>query len=992
MSARRASLWPAGWLVLLVTMAFAWGGPALAQEKPRAEDLAEKIRRLEAQRQIPCRDVEDLMGWLIAGGTGYDLLEKGRLQAYTEAKEKLTARLAQFSLGDAKSGAPAGPLVKEFIALQERAAQAGLLAEGPVPADRRRAVRQQGWQQFFFEAEVGSAAAENKQKTRIELEEDYEKLVERWNTSRREYEQWDSTELKATREALVRQALAVSSVRQDYWKKQGQLSDLALSGKYVHCLGEITILTSRPASADDLFEFYVPGKPNTVDGLPGMGFRLGPPADYGRELAQQKIGDFPFQLHLKFNRNTYLKLEADLLEIKIKGKEEAALAIGRAAKNYAMLAFPLLGLQLKTAEWVGGEEVEKAQAKVAGFGFGVVYKVTEGFAPIGDLLIHIGTHPIDSAERVWGAAQKVPGLVEKIAADPTIRASDLKAISDGLRRVLVEKPLENLGAGGLEVLKDLASPNRFAPKEGESLLNRVNRMEAQLDSVEKVERGADTLQAVAALTLDVLTTGAQAKLGKTVTDLAKKGFFELSDLALKKEVAAASARALQAEAKIGGVKIAAELEGKLAKQAEAVDGLIAKQEKLAQEVATAVTDAPPKLLPGKAVEANGVLKVKLAGGGGVELGTGEPLGEALGSGATSKFYTSAKDSNMGVRMTALNTPEGRMAHMLDEKGREAVEKLNSANIRTVQRTATHQGTVEGLFGREVSNVYVEEVEKVPKMAKDFLKEQSGKLTAGQAVALENATRDLNKAGYAWLDNHHGNFTFEKVGPDRWRVVVVDSGGIYKMAGKTVEEQASNALKLQAKVAAEDSELKQWAKEMNINLDNPNPLLGNAVRERILEFSKAEAPIDLKTMGLKNESEVAMAGKPGVRPETGLAAKTAQELSQETDKLLADATKQLRQEFEAGQEQLKKAFGEFESAYKGLAQGIEAGKKAPAATAAEMTTAEAVKYQAAKQLTNAAVDSAMEADCARIRALIKSGVKDQDIVKQWRECEKGAVKN
>lgn len=53
------------------------------------------------------------------------------------------------------------------------------------------------------------------------------------------------------------------------------------------------------------------------------------------------------------------------------------------------------------------------------------------------------------------------------------------------------------------------------------------------------------------------------------------------------------------------------------------------------------------------------------------------------------------------------------------------------------------------------------------------------MTPGQELACEQAVCNLNNAGYFWMDNTTSNFSFERLpGEDRWRVVIIDSAGIY----------------------------------------------------------------------------------------------------------------------------------------------------------------------------------------------------------------------
>jgi len=64
----------------------------------------------------------------------------------------------------------------------------------------------------------------------------------------------------------------------------------------------------------------------------------------------------------------------------------------------------------------------------------------------------------------------------------------------------------------------------------------------------------------------------------------------------------------------------------------------------------------------------------------------------------------------------------------------------------------------------------------------------GAPTSGQSIALDQAVRELNRNGYAWMDNHPANYFFEPVDEanDIWRVVVLDPGGIVRAADGSPE--------------------------------------------------------------------------------------------------------------------------------------------------------------------------------------------------------------
>jgi hypothetical protein len=121
----------------------------------------------------------------------------------------------------------------------------------------------------------------------------------------------------------------------------------------------------------------------------------------------------------------------------------------------------------------------------------------------------------------------------------------------------------------------------------------------------------------------------------------------------------------------------------------------------------------------------------------------------------------------------------------------------------------------------------------------ILDNPGGVPTPGQTVAVDQAMRELNKAGYAWLDNHIGNYLFEPVPgiADEWRILVLDPGGIVKVA----DGSAETARDIQLQLARLDQQF-----------------LGNVAKNRAAGYSIAETRDALanahiaRSEGLKEE--------------------------------------------------------------------------------------------------------------------------------------------
>lgn len=75
-----------------------------------------------------------------------------------------------------------------------------------------------------------------------------------------------------------------------------------------------------------------------------------------------------------------------------------------------------------------------------------------------------------------------------------------------------------------------------------------------------------------------------------------------------------------------------------------------------------------------------------------------------------------------------------------------------------------------------------------------LEATGARMSSGQAMALAAATRVLNRQGFAWTDNHLGNFRFVPIdeAKDLWRIKIIDTGHIYQASGGTAYERYVNA--------------------------------------------------------------------------------------------------------------------------------------------------------------------------------------------------------
>ncbi len=81
--------------------------------------------------------------------------------------------------------------------------------------------------------------------------------------------------------------------------------------------------------------------------------------------------------------------------------------------------------------------------------------------------------------------------------------------------------------------------------------------------------------------------------------------------------------------------------------------------------------------------------------------------------------------------------------------------------------------------------------------KDLLSAQGGKYTRGQQLAYVVDVRELNKRGVVAMDLHSENVNFVQLSrQDRWRMQIVDPGGMYPAKGATAIERMATATRMQ----------------------------------------------------------------------------------------------------------------------------------------------------------------------------------------------------
>ncbi|HNQ63876.1 MAG TPA: hypothetical protein PKH70_07885 [Syntrophorhabdaceae bacterium] len=788
-------------LALLILIIF-FGAPAYCDEPSKKNDeLLSKILHMEALLTRPCSKVVELMNGLIANGRDYQTIEEERASLYSEWTRAYVNYVSGFIVAQDESGtAIPGEFIRRFLELKKMAEEGGVLAEGPRPdmalidlAHNNSASK------YFYFVEPGSSEANKMRELRYKLEEEYEKLVNDWNKARDDfYIQFeDKGEMKNYADGFEEKTKRGRECKLKYGELSSELREIAWSGNYEHCLGEIkdaphSVIIDGPAQGiGDIFgPLYTKGATKTPDSLPGMGYKLAAQKMY-KPITKPEIGDFPLALHLKFNGTDYFQLERDLLEIKIKAEEDETRILGSVLGKICTIGLVAAGYP---------QVLFLDSDKLGEFAFKTLYKVTESLAAPVQLVKYVATHPVDS---VTGAANFLIGLPKAIG---DIKPFELEKKAGDF---LWGNTAKLFVAAG-EIAQDLnpITWNRFDPKPGETLEQEIDRLKAKLDSTTKVKEGMEVASTITAIVVESL-------IDKGIT----KGLGKLDDVAaaLKQEkklqgllskvdnLADAKNIANKVDDLAGAKKIANKIDDVVPDNKKVLENLLKEQSENSKKFGEILTGEKQltkgATLPDDVGKKIGAVDAK---GQSIQLRTGDQLGK----GGVNTVFVNADDSNLVIRKT--NQPMTREAletiDAHDKFARNVLEKeVGGSSIRVAKMEGEfYEQTAEGI-------VRYQKVEKVSDTALDQVAKQGGSMTKGQQLALEQAHRDLNNSGYVWMDNTASNYSFEKLpgGDDRWRVVVIDPDGIYPIKGgdanaaKAFQEAVNNTPRAIAETGADN---------------------------------------------------------------------------------------------------------------------------------------------------------------------------------------------
>ena len=193
---------------------------------------------------------------------------------------------------------------------------------------------------------------------------------------------------------------------------------------------------------------------------------------------------------------------------------------------------------------------------------------------------------------------------------------------------------------------------------------------------------------------------------------------------------------------------------------------------------------------------------------------------------------------------------------LDGIGRRLLEPLagGGAPIDILRRIEDIPGVPGGFIESlpspdpQYAGRMLEIVECAPEGAAKAQIARQGGMTAGQAVAFDEAMRWLNRNGLVWLDNHSGNYSFRPLEGDRWQLVVIDPGGIVPAVASDIGDAAVTAAFVQRALDAPSDDLKGFLNRIDINQRWQ-------VKREVIQEEILPGRVDLEALDLPDASQM-----------------------------------------------------------------------------------------------------------------------------------------
>jgi len=972
-------------IVFFLTFGSTW---IFAQDNPELQE----IRRIEALLLTPCDEPLEHMNELIRLGQAYQEMERQRLALYRGALDAHQRSLSAFVVNpDAKTGSEAGPFRLQYDQLYQKAKAAGLLRQASyadIPeaysmADMAAKVKQYSAENDRY-GNVGSWSqnqegignklfiVEAQRQLLEDIKKEMEQLKAEWQAARAQYfKKMAADPFKDVFAELAKRAgFMKKQLAEPFAKHREELQELAESGRFEHCLGFID--PARTYAYKIYTDFttispYSAGPAGTFEGLPGVGFRMAPPADFEPiKAASSDIipEDFPLELPLKYDPKAHIKAEIERLQIQVKAEKDAIIAMGKY----------LTGLD----GWAG---------QVVGEGFNVFYGVCDGFAGVGNILIGIGTapfHPVETYEKL----NKIKDGIVKIYND-----SDLQ-------RALVDKGLVATAdffrgiVAGVELLVSPDDPpaNQFDADALAHWQNKAQNTKLARDTLSNVEYLAGQVVADIA-TGAILSKASKAKLAAEVVDTAG----DVSRAGVKaKMVENAASRGARLADDVPNVKAIDRISDQIKKAqddlAKIIDDVVAPKPK-SISYDQGMLPKPEDVLAKASATAD-------RGGMNAYFRLNDDLGVKVGNKEIFKSSTKIDEA-----------AASRAARDLDDAGRRFLEDITrDSPLGRLPQVKDRYYIVDDLL--EGTKTYrsidaipdntryrvVEVMENIPPSTHAGNLAKTGQLTPDHVRAYESFMRDMNSKGYVWTDNKLDNFAFETIDASKglYRVVPLDTGGIYKLGN------------LPSGMSTGD-----MARKIQLMYDRGFEVGGSQANMLYAQFEEAKKlgiPVEMldelpRYLGVREINPTAQdvaatwaqgmrMGSPGKPYSTAyqqIASKTDDVLAREASDILG-ARLAANPQFQAARQALDTQKAALSEAQKKLDDALEQAAKADEAAKAAKPVGSDDKgitmlQGALGQEAAAEIDKAQKkAQCIAVMEKLLAGMKADWLTESWKRCQ------
>lgn len=753
-----------------------------------------EISRMEGLLAVSCDPVLELLQTLIASGKEYrNAIAKAEAEFAAE-QDRFSNMLGDFALPIEAPDGLSFRFFQEFTKIREDAVAKGLLGpndqlkgvgfgrlaalnrkgkraftpkgQKTIPLSKEQAALLKFADQTFFTAKSEEERKEF-ERQRKELQQRIDAFKETYKTRRAEFRKLYTGDALSSLNRFYDEGVRkrVDTARSTYLFHRNKLQEMAFSREFEHCLGPIEADQIQSVSRDVIGEVPLvqKGADNTLLGIPGMGFNVQARARTGK-FDNQEIPEFPYKINLKRDAEVFIGLQADINLAKVR-------AIMQVIRDYAGI-FANTRFELVAAS--GGRLATGFAEYLAEM---IEIRAKNGFNPLAEIAMAqlAMSSTLENRSRNVTAGEEFEKAKQLIVGG---LSSALEKLQNGMAGY------NTLRAAGLIDEDGFMRPEKIDAIEKMTPVARLEISESLLESASAVDDAnqlvADVgVQVVGFFSDGALTAGAGV-VGSVGTKVALVAKAQRSLRKLKKSGAALGGAAKRASGKTGQVgklradidKTTKQLDDVRVKQEQAFDDT-SKLAKNGDDGAGPIDGTRPKFEPGEGIpEGNGVVELDtVKGPDGQDI---KVSGRKLAQGGGAEIFIDEANPNQVIRFQELNSDAAK----LDNLGRK---NLVEADLQSIEVLVPEAQTTKRLVNTK-DGPKPAQVQVVPRVldAEKQIANQGGKLTPGQAKALEEMRKELLSKGIVSTDGKFANMTFVNKTGDEWKVGIIDPGGFEKV--------------------------------------------------------------------------------------------------------------------------------------------------------------------------------------------------------------------